>query len=432
MAPKKQVGSFRPINTGEPGRYELRVSGGPDLARPGKYLLHREVIGPLNKRGKPLTDVDIQKELGAFVARVDRGDLPATGITFGELIDKLFETLITQERENSTLRTYRGLVRKWIRPRLGHLPVAMLTVKHFDELYAAMKEAGRAAGTINQAHAVCRKACNLAIAWGYITVNPTKGTSRPTVRRSKKRRFDLKQLADIIVAAGATDPVLGTFLLVSAGMGGRRGETSGIRWCDILWDELAVHIEIAIGLDDDGSAPDEEGYVRADRYGTIGPIAKDPKDHQDRTVDLPLTIMRALRAHRQHCEEIARFARVKIREDGFIFSSDPDGSTPPRPDHFTDAFARVRQDLGVPVEVKMKDLRHLYATLMLANGIPVATVADLLGHDRQTTTLDFYNSPLAGGGRLGADLLENLLGLAGIADQLGLPAASDGAETGIA
>jgi integrase len=432
MAPKTQVGSFRPIKTGESGRYELRVSGGPDPARPGKYLLHRDVVGPLNKKGKPLTPVDVQKELAAFVVRVERGDLPKTGIRFGELLDRYLVTLNTQDRENSTMRTYRGLIRKWIRPRIGDVPVASLTAEHFDKVYTAMKEAGRSAGTVNQAHAVCRKACNLAMGWGYLTVNPTKATSRPTVRRSRKKP-DLKLLVNIVVAAGMEDPVLGTFLLVSAGMGGRRGETCGIRWCDILWDESAVHVEVAIGLDDDGSAVDEEGYVRADRYGTIEPEVKDPKDHQDRTVDLPLTIMRALRAHRDYCEEIARFARVKIKSDGLIFSPDPDGSTPPRPDHFTDAFARVRSNLGVSSEVKMKDLRHLYATLLLANGIPIATVADLLGHDNQTTTLSFYNSSLPGAGRVGADVLEGVLGLEGIADRLGLPAApSDAAESGVA
>lgn len=430
MAPKKQVGSHRPIKTGEPGRYELRVSGGPDPARPGKYLLHREVIGPLNSKGKPLTPTDVSKALAAFVARVERGDLPKTGMTFGELLDELFESLSTQEREKSTVRTYRGLVRKWIRPRVGPVPVADLSTAHFDKVYAAMKKAGRSASTINQAHSICRRACNLAIARKYLTVNPTKGTTRPPVRRPKRTPVDLKLLANIIVAAAATDPVLGTFLLVSSGMGGRRGETCGIRWCDIRWKELAVHVEVAIGLDDDGSAVDEEDYGgRKARYGTIGVEEKDPKDHQDRTVDLPLTIMRALYAHREHVRQIARFARVKVKDDGFIFSPDPDGSSPPRPDHFTDAFARVREDLGVPPNIKMKDLRHLYGTLMLANGIPIATVADLLGHGTQKTTYDYYNSSLPGAGRVGADTLEGALGLENIANQLGLPEMpSDGAE----
>jgi len=50
----------------------------------------------------------------------------------------------------------------------------------------------------------------------------------------------------------------------------------------------------------------------------------------------------------------------------------------------------LRRKAGVPVIGRVHDLRHVAASLMLANGYPIATVASILGHRTAKTTLDVY------------------------------------------
>lgn len=85
----------------------------------------------------------------------------------------------------------------------------------------------------------------------------------------------------------------------------------------------------------------------------------------------------------------ARVAAGPVQADRYIFSHDPDGTTPWRPDYATLAFARLADRLGI-AKIRLHDLRHFAATTMLLNGIDVRTAAGRLGHARASTTLDIY------------------------------------------
>lgn len=49
---------------------------------------------------------------------------------------------------------------------------------------------------------------------------------------------------------------------------------------------------------------------------------------------------------------------------------------------------------GVPSEVRLHDLRHTAASLLLASGTHAKVVADLLGHSTVSITLDTYSHVL--------------------------------------
>ena len=412
---------MRPLASGEPDRWQLRVSAGPDPARPGRYLLVEKVVGPLTVKGRRMTEKEAGKELAKLVAEVEAGRHRSAGATFGDLLDRYMTALETAATAKSTMKTYRGLIRVWIRPRLGHLPLAKLSVSDFDRMYTAMAKAGRAPSTINQAHAICRKACNLGVRWGWLASNPTARTTRPPVRYRARKVPPIPVLLEIIVAAQNLDPDLGVLLQVAAGTGARRGEICGIQWEDISWDAEVIQIRRSVGEADDGSRLDDPHAVI--ERGSIALEEKDTKSHQVRPVDVPTTVMQALKRLRQDVDDRAAWAGVKVAADGFVFSREPDCSTPLRPNSVTAGFERARDAAGVSQEIRLHDLRHLFATLQLAKGIPVATVSQQLGHGQISTTHNFYNVALPGSGREGAALLDQLLGF----DQLAAPKELPGA-----
>jgi integrase len=104
----------------------------------------------------------------------------------------------------------------------------------------------------------------------------------------------------------------------------------------------------------------------------------------------------------------ARTVGATLTADGFVFSDDVDGARPWLPNRVTKMFIGHRRRTGI-ARCRLHDLRHFMATEMLANGIPVPTVSQRLGHARASTTLNVYGHRIPGADRAGADLLAQLL-----------------------
>ena len=60
------------------------------------------------------------------------------------------------------------------------------------------------------------------------------------------------------------------------------------------------------------------------------------------------------------------------------------------PSSFTWRFKLILKKHGLPENLNVHSLRHTNASLLIAGGTDVATVAGLLGHSQPSTTLDIY------------------------------------------
>ena len=63
---------------------------------------------------------------------------------------------------------------------------------------------------------------------------------------------------------------------------------------------------------------------------------------------------------------------------------------PMTPTTFTWRFKLILKKHGLPEKLNVHSLRHTNASLLIAGGTDVATVAGLLGHSQPSTTLDIY------------------------------------------
>ena len=106
--------------------------------------------------------------------------------------------------------------------------------------------------------------------------------------------------------------------------------------------------------------------------------------------------------------ERASVCGVELTDRSFVFSNDADGQTPWRPDYVTGAWARLRKSLGLD-HVRLHDLRHFQATMLLQGGIPVKDVSKRIGHRDAATTLNVYAHVLESTDRRSADVIGDLL-----------------------
>lgn len=80
------------------------------------------------------------------------------------------------------------------------------------------------------------------------------------------------------------------------------------------------------------------------------------------------------------------------------------------PDELTRAFRAARKVAGLP-GVRLHDLRHNFASMLVANGTSIRTVSDLMGHATPGFTLQVYAHGSDEAAIAAVDTVERLLGV---------------------
>ena len=154
----------------------------------------------------------------------------------------------------------------------------------------------------------------------------------------------------------------------------RRGECCALKWCDIDWEQHSIHIcRNAVKV------TDEEIFVQA------------PKTRaSDRYVYFSAEMESLLREYRRECEYITEnYDQRELTTDDFVFRRQG-APLPMTPTTFTYCFKLILKKNGLPEYLNVHSPRHTAASLMIAGGTDVATVAGILGHSQPSTTLDIY------------------------------------------
>jgi hypothetical protein len=108
-----------PARSGKRGYWELRIAGGPDPERPGKYLELTKTFGPCSERDAVKERADWQRK-----HEMQSGDADARAITFGELLDASIEAVEQSGRATKTLQGYQRNIDNWLKPDLDSRPLA--------------------------------------------------------------------------------------------------------------------------------------------------------------------------------------------------------------------------------------------------------------------------------------------------------------------
>jgi hypothetical protein len=126
------------------GVWELRIALGRDPAS-GKYRrLSKTFRGSARE-----ADVALRSLIQEQAPSVD-----GLGATFGQLVDQWLEECERLDLSPTTMRTYRSQLDQTIRPSLGKIDMRSLSPKQLDDLYGAMKTAGKSPKTIRNHHAI--------------------------------------------------------------------------------------------------------------------------------------------------------------------------------------------------------------------------------------------------------------------------------------
>jgi integrase len=178
-------------------------------------------------------------------------------------------------------------------------------------------------------------------------------------------------------------------LLLTRGL--RRGELCGLTWSAVDLDAGTLRIEATRTIVNGQAAPS-----RPKTAAGLRSISLDAH---------LISLLRTLKA-RQAAEKLAAGPAY---EDGGYLVSDELGR-PYRPDTISGWFDLKVKETGLP-RVRLHDCRHTAASLMLAAGVPVKVVSEMLGHAGVAVTLSVYAHVMPGmAEEAGAALSASLLG----------------------
>ena len=115
-----------------------------------------------------------------------------------------------------------------------------------------------------------------------------------------------------------------------------------------------------------------------------------------------------LDAHRLRQDEFRRQFGPDYRSNLDLVFANPDGS-PLMPNSISSTVSRLCRRLGLPKGASLHVLRHSHASLLLADGVDLATVSARLGHSSVRTTADIYSHAIRGKDHAAAQCWDDIM-----------------------
>lgn len=403
---------------------KLKRPDGAWNPRHGTWFYAVSVEGEGGKRQQVVrggfdSSTSAQAALDDVKAKAAKGIVINDRLTVGEYLREWIDS--KTDIKSKTILSYTGHINRFWEPQIGHRRLSDLRVAHVAAVFDAINErneevrCGRLKGvrivqaaSMQRVRATLRSALTDAVREGLVSVNVAGLVKLPSGKRPKalvwtvEREERWRERVAALVDAGKTyerardlvespSPVmvwrpdqLGTFLdhvqdhrlyalwhLLSH-RGPRRGEACGLEWHDFDANAGTVTIE-------------------RQRISVDGQVIEDtPKsDAGGRVIALDAGTTDVFKAHRLAQKKERLACGSSWVNSGKVFTQDNGEAL--NPDWVSDEFARLIEECDLP-PIRLHDLRHGAASLMLAAKVDLKVVQETLGHANLATTANTYTS----------------------------------------
>lgn len=286
-------------------------------------------------------------------------------------------TYLTQwlETKSPTLKTntvnrYTAYIHQDLIPAFGTVALERLTHEHVAQFIQRELAAGRGPVTLRRCVTTLSSALNDARRNHRLPHNAARFARIPRPPRPELTCWSTNQASAFLrYCRTVDDPLADLFeMMICTGM--RKGETLGLHWADVDLDGRALFVRWTLVSVDNSRS-----------------MFNAPKTKGSRAwVALSARAVAALQRQRrrQRRQQLA----ARDYDDLDLVFARPDGQ-PLRPQYVLDHLRRLTADAGLPA-IRVHDLRHIAATIMINQGVPLAVVSKTLRHKNVATTIDLY------------------------------------------
>jgi integrase len=341
-------------------------------------------------RGGFTSKKDAERALRELLTTIENGGVvKTTAMTVAEFLRQEWLPATAPPRvKYETWSDRRRNLEDHVVSRIGRVALRELNAAHLNRLYAELliegkvrQAGGLSPSSVRRIHAMLRKALNDAVRWGHLQRNVTLLADPPSqrvVKASRRRGMQTWRPTELLAFLDSTrehehHPMWCFF----SATGMRRSEVLGLRWAEV---------DLAAGT------TTVRHTVLATAYGF------EPQDDQKtqgaaRTLHLDRRTVAMLTRHR-HTQNDASLALGSAWQDHGLVFPQADGRwwNPPA---ISLAFRRAVKRAGV-TPIRLQDVRHTHASLLLAAGINPKVASERLGHSSVAFTLDTYAHVMPG------------------------------------
>ena len=312
--------------------------------------------------------------------------------TFSELSQWYFDFIAPRTLKEHTVFNNHMLMKNYVIPYIGDLPVREITPVLIDELLSflpgsgAIRKCSLTATTVQQIRIVLSSIFQTAVRKEILGRNPV--TLSTKIRCQKKERIFLDENSCrkvLFLCDSLANPQIANAIRLLLYTGMRRGELIGLQWSDVNFSMNELYVRRTISQFDGRYVVTTPKTASSSRTINLCPSA----------VDLLKDQMRIFK----------REYNVSLRTDGDspVFFSKNGACLSGA--YLNNCFRRMMADAGMP-GYHLHDLRHANASILINNGVPMKIVSSHLGHSSSAVTEVFYTHLFQNSLQITADVIE--------------------------
>ncbi|MBA2678102.1 MAG: site-specific integrase [Ktedonobacteraceae bacterium] len=317
------------------------------------------------------TRKEVQEQLNAALHDQQHNMLIVNDkMTVEQYMRKWLDEVVQPPRKRiRTHHLYDENVRLYINPMLGKIAISKLTPLEVQGFVNALVARGYKPRTVQIAHGILRNALNQALRWGMVQRNVASLVTLPQAQKVEQK-FLTPEEARILLDHIKGERLEALFTVALA-LGLRKSEALGIRWQDINFERKTATVQVEL--------------VYNKKKYTLEPLKT---ANGRRLLALPQFAVDALLTHRENQAQDQVYLGEHWHNDfGLVFATSL--GTPLSSRNVTRSFHRLLAEAGLE-RMRFYDMRHTCASLLLAQGVPLRVVMEILGHSQISLTANTY------------------------------------------
>lgn len=333
------------------------------------------------------TKREAEAALPGILLHHQAGEVDFGRVTVSTFLKEVYLPYAATQNETNSLSTVTYNLSHW-QPLLGGLTMAQLDPIALRVAISKLP-ANLADATRRNAWQALKTAIGVAVREGYLSKNPCERVGLPkrsTVSSSgsSPERFrvwtdqQMRQFLSEVREYGKLRHY--ALFAVAFGTGMRIGELLGLSWQSVEFKQRQLRVIQALHW----SRPPES------RRWWLG----SPKTRSSvRTIEVDEDTMNILKEYQSWQLKRREMLGDRWKNDSDLVFANPDNGQPYSFQTVARVLDRVANRLGLP-HIRVHDMRHTHATLLLEAGIQVKVVSERLGHASVRTTLEIYTHVL--------------------------------------
>jgi len=300
-----------------------------------------------------------------------------TEIMFDDYLQYWFDETFCKRIEPSTRMAKSYALNRLLLPNIRNdIKLKYVTTEYLNAILEEAAKHSESAG--GAAREFLYLALKDAVIEGYILENPAYDTKSYRRKKPSIRVLNKRQTKEFLKAAANTNWYLEILLCLFCGL--RKGEVAGLKFSDFNYEAHTVKISRQLGLNYQFG---EQHKIDATSF-----MERPPKTNNSyRILRVPEVVINEVRKR----QLLVDYNKAKLEDDyeDNDYISCRENGKPHSMTSMNNAVIKLCKKNALP-RISVHSLRHMYATILMEQGVQLPKISALLGHESVNTTFEYY------------------------------------------